>query len=65
VFVIRDSDAWVVVGNQLRRWTPAGYAEALGRPRGHATVITPSSLVQVLRTDRTPLVPFLHPSAHH
>jgi hypothetical protein len=26
-------------------------------------VITPPSLVKVLATERTPLVPFLHPSA--
>jgi hypothetical protein len=26
-------------------------------------VVTPPSLVEILRTDRHPLVPFLHPSA--
>ena len=42
----------------------AGYAERIPRrPRVTATVITPPSLVKVLATERTPLVPFLHPSA--
>jgi hypothetical protein len=62
-FVVHDGAAWVVLGDRLQRWTPSGYAELLARPDGEATVITPESSVAVLRTGRTPVVPFLHPSA--
>jgi hypothetical protein len=63
-FVLREGRPWLVHGDALRRWTPAGYAERAARPaRGPATVITPPSLVALLRTDRAPLVPLLHPSA--
>jgi len=54
----------LVLGSSLMRWTPAGYANRNARkPRATVTVITPPSLVKILATDRTPLVPFLHPSA--
>jgi hypothetical protein len=63
-FVLHDGEPMVVLGSHLLRWTPAGYTDRVPRrPRRTATVITPPSLVQVLQTDRTPLVPFLHPSA--
>jgi hypothetical protein len=64
-FVLRDDHAWLVRGEQLLRWTPAGYAEAVARPAGSsATVITPLSTVAALRACWRPaLVPFLHPSA--
>jgi hypothetical protein len=63
-FILRGDDPWLVCGAALLRWTPAGYADRVRRPhRGEATVITPLSLVSLLRTDRDPLVPFLHPSA--
>jgi hypothetical protein len=63
-FVERDRAAWLVLQGRLRRWTPAGYAEVRLRPsRGEASVITPPAFVWFLRTEREPLVPFLHPSA--
>jgi hypothetical protein len=63
-FVLRDGAPWLVRGPDLRRWTPRGYADRVPRPaRGAATVVTPPSLVALLRTERAPLVPFLHPSA--
>lgn len=63
-FVIRGGEPWLVLGRQLLHWTPAGYDERLPRPRSRrATVITPPSLVAVLRAGWTPLVPLLHPSA--
>jgi hypothetical protein len=53
-----------VLGAQLLRWTAAGYTAADTRPVGlQAVVITPPSLVAVLRTGWRPLVPLLHPSA--
>ena len=47
----------------LLRWTPAGYTQRVARPAGRASVLTPPSLVEVLRGERDPLVPFLHPTA--
>ena len=32
-FVVRDGEPWLVRGSQLLRWTPAGYAERVARPR--------------------------------
>jgi|tagenome__1003787_1003787.scaffolds.fasta_scaffold20879057_2 hypothetical protein len=62
-FVLRDGEPWLVRGRELVRWTPAGYAERVARPRnGAATVITPPSLVAVLRAGWEPLVPLFHPS---
>ena len=44
------------------RWTPAGYAERTPRPAGgEAVLITPPSLVAVLRAGWEPLVPLLAP----
>ena len=45
------------------RWTPAGYTERMPRPTGRAALVTPPSLVAVLRSSWEPLVPLLHPSA--
>jgi hypothetical protein len=64
VFVLEEGEPWLVLGTDLWRWTPAGYQEC--RPRrdqGEALVITPPSLLAVLRSDWSPLVPLLHPSA--
>ena len=62
-FVLRDGEPWLVHGRELRRWTPAGYTDRVPRPGGSATLLTPPSLVELLRTEREPLVPLLHPSA--
>ena len=63
VFVLHDGEAWLVRGDELRRWTPAGYDDAVLRPAGTAVVVTPSSLVTVLaRGWRPTTVPFIHPS---
>jgi hypothetical protein len=63
-FVLESGEPWLVLGDQLLRWTPNGYGEALRRPRDtDAWVVTPPSLVALLRHDREPLVPLLHPSA--
>ena len=63
-FVLRDDAPWLVLGAQLLRWTPAGYTDRRPRPtREHALLITPPSLVAVLRTGWQPLVPLIHPSA--
>ncbi len=63
-FVLLDSSPWLVLGVELLQWTVAGYVERSPRPaRGHVVLVTPPSLVAVLRADRQPLVPLLHPSA--
>src|SRR5262245_16574632 len=63
-FVLEDGAPWLVVGDLLLRWTPGGYVEPKRRPRrGRAVLITPPSLVEVLRTGWHGLVPLLHPSA--
>ena len=65
-FILRDDRPWLVLGGELREWTPAGYVgERRERPpAGAALVLTPPSLVEVLRAGWEPAaVPFLHPSA--
>jgi hypothetical protein len=63
-FVLHDGHPWLVLDDALLRWTPAGYPTRVARPRGgRATVITPPSLLEVLRSDWKPAVPLLHPSA--
>ena len=63
-FVLRDDEPCLVRGAELLRWTPAGYVARIERPaRGEAAVLTPPSLVAVLRAGWQPLVPLVHPSA--
>ena len=63
-FVLRDGAPWLVLGGELLQWTPAGYARRVRRPRREqAVVITPPSLVAVLRAGWEGVVPLLHPSA--
>jgi hypothetical protein len=63
-FVLHENEPHVVLGPEILRWSLAGYTDRVNRPAGGpATVITPPSLVALLRTDRTPLVPLVHPSA--
>lgn len=63
-FVLHENEPHLVLGAQLLTWSPAGYTDRTDRPAGGtATVITPPSLAALLRTDRTPLVPLVHPSA--
>jgi hypothetical protein len=63
-FVLREGAPWLVRGDALRRWTPGGYAERAARPAGaRAVLITPPSLVAVLRAGWEGAVPLLHPSA--
>jgi len=53
-----------VLGTELLQWSTAGYVARDARPaRSATTLITPPSLVEVLRAGWRPLVPLLHPSA--
>jgi hypothetical protein len=63
-FVLRDEEPCLVLGAHLLGWTAAGYVARRPRPaRGKALLITPPSLVSVLRAAWQPLVPLVHPSA--
>ena len=63
-FVLQDGEPRLVLGGDLLTWTAAGYSGREQRPaRQHALLITPPSLVEVLRAGWQPLVPLLHPSA--
>jgi hypothetical protein len=62
-FVLDGGDPMLVLGGRLLRWAPAGYRTAKPRPAsGQVSVITPPSLVELLRAGWQPLVPLLHPS---
>ena len=63
-FVLEDGTPWLVLGPHLLRWTPAGYDARRPRPmHTQAPLLTPPTLVAVLRTGWDPLVPLIHPSA--
>jgi hypothetical protein len=63
-FVLREGEPYLVLGASLLRWTAAGYVARTPRPADQqAVLITPPSLVAVLRAGWQPLVPLLHPSA--
>jgi hypothetical protein len=63
-FVLREGEPWLVVGSTIRHWTPARYAETQRRPAGRQRVVTPVSLVEILRSGWDGAVPLLHPSAN-
>ena len=63
-FVLSEGEPWVVRGAELLRWTPGGYAERTRRDaRTRTDLITPPSLVAVLRAGWCSDLPLLHPSA--
>ncbi|MHB8468304.1 MAG: hypothetical protein ACYDCH_00905 [Gaiellaceae bacterium] len=62
-FVVHDDAPWLVLGDELRQWTPSGYAARTRPPRGELDAITPPTLLAVLRAGWEPLVPLIHPSA--
>lgn len=61
-FVLDANEPWLVVAGRLRRWRPAGYDGSRPLP-GRGVVLTPPSLVGVLREGWSGVVPLLHPSA--
>jgi hypothetical protein len=63
-FVLEDGAPYLVLGPSLLRWSAGGYGERTPRPTGRSAVlVTPPSLVEVLRFGWQSLVPVLHPSA--
>lgn len=64
VFVLQDGAPHLVLGDSLLAWSASGYSARAPRPKKRQVrVITPPSLVAVLRTDWQSLVPVVHPSA--
>ena len=60
-YVALDGGAWLVRASSLCRWSPEGYVKRMRRPTGgQVTVLTPPSMVAVLRAGYQPGV---HPSA--
>jgi hypothetical protein len=64
-FVLHEGTPHLVLGPHLLRWTAAGYTARRPRPTGRqATLLTPPSLVAVLRSGWDEgLVPLIHRSA--
>jgi hypothetical protein len=62
-YVMAEGAPWLVWGDGLLRWSAAGYRRRAPRPRhGRALLLTPPSLVELLRDGRAGLVPLVHPS---
>jgi hypothetical protein len=61
--VLHDGAPHLVRGGALHAWSPAGYGGPLALPAHEADVITPPSLVDVLRTGWSGAVPLVHPTA--
>ena len=63
-FVLREGSPGLVLGDSLLGWSPAGYVGRTTRPaRVPTNVVTPPSLMEVLRRGWEPTVPLVHPSA--
>jgi hypothetical protein len=62
-FVLRGAEPWLVRGGRLLRWTPGGYTDRRPLPSGRHPLVTPPTLVEVLRAGWAGAVPLLHPSA--
>ena len=60
-FVTDGEDAYLIVDGWLRRWTPGGYELSAAHP-ARLSLLTPPSLVDVLRRGWDPVVPLFHPS---
>jgi hypothetical protein len=62
-YVMVEGAPWLVWGDGLLRWSASGYHRRAPRPRrARAQLLTPPSLVELLRDGRQGLVPLAHPS---
>lgn len=59
-FVVLDREPWLVLGSELLRWTPGGYAERRPRFSGRVDVVTPPTSLRVLASGWTASVPLVH-----
>jgi hypothetical protein len=62
-FVASGDVAYVVLSGSFLRWTPAGYVASDADIADPVELVTPPSLLEVLRRGWDPVVPLLHPSA--
>jgi hypothetical protein len=62
-FVLHDGSPHLVLSRELLEWTPPGYRSRVPRPSGGTRLITPPTLVGVLRARWEPVVPLFHPTA--
>jgi hypothetical protein len=63
-FVLEAGQPHLVLAHRLLAWSPGGYGDGLRRPKKRsATVITPPSLVAILRSGWSSSVPLLHSSS--
>jgi hypothetical protein len=62
-FVLHDREPWLVRRAGLLRWSPGGYGDRVVPGNARLQVITPPSLVELLRNGWEPAVPLFHPSA--
>jgi len=59
--VAHGDQAWLVLGEELLPWSPSGYGgERKARGRGTVMLLTPPSIVGILRSGYEPLI---HPTA--
>jgi hypothetical protein len=59
-FIVVDGRAWLLWDGAMLAWSPDGYRERRPRPDADVTVLTPRSIVEVMRAGYRPIV---HPSA--
>ena len=62
-FVLHDGAPRLVLGDRLWAWSPGGYTSPVARPCGTVTVVTPPSLVALLREGWSSALTLIHPSA--
>jgi hypothetical protein len=62
-FVLHDGAPKLVLGRELLRWSPGRYILREPRPSGQGLLVTPPSLVAILRSGWQSALPLLHPTA--
>ena len=62
-FVLEDDEPFLVLGDELLRWTPGGYTQRRKRRSGAAMLITPPSTVRVLQAGWNSDLRLFHPSS--
>jgi len=62
-FVLDDGEPWLVRRGSLLRWSQGGYGDRIVPGNARVQVITPPTLVGLLRNGWEPAVPLFQPSA--